>query len=54
MLRLKKSKINKNFVIGRKGTGMARDYIKPINRIQIGDIVEIKAQVVDYNDGDKK
>lgn len=49
-----KSKINKNFVIGRKGTGMVRAYIKPINRIQIGDIVEIKAQVVDYNDGNKK
>ena len=54
MFRPKKSKINKNFVIGRKGTGMVRDYIKPINRIQIGDIVEIKAQVVDYNDGDEK
>lgn len=47
MLRPKKSKINKNFVIGRKGTGMVRAYIKP-------DIVEIKAQVVDYNDGDEK
>ena len=46
--------INNNFVIGIKGTGMVRSYIKPINKIQIGDIVEIKAQVVDYNDGDEK
>lgn len=44
----------KNFVIGRKGTATVRAYIKPINRIQIGDIVEIKAQVVDYNDGNEK
>lgn len=33
---------------------MVRLFIKPINKIQIGDIVEIKAQVVDYNDGEEK
>lgn len=25
-----------------------------MSKIQIGDIVEIKAQIVDYNDGDEK
>ena len=48
------NKKNDNFVIGKKGTGMVRLFIKPINKIQIGDIVEIKAQVVDYNDGEEK
>ena len=48
------NKKNDNFVIGKKGTGMVRLFIKPINKFQIGDIVEIKAQVVDYNDGDEK
>lgn len=48
------NKKNDNFVIGKKGTGMVRLFIKPINKIQIGNIVEIKAQVVDYNDGDEK
>lgn len=27
---------------------------KHTNKFQIGDIVEIKAQIVDYNDGDEK